>query len=87
MDTPNNFSILLLRVKNPTTLNEQQARGMDIHILESGKDNNKDIMEMIQASKKKISLPTNIEDLITIVRGYGGIASILFRGGAFYPRT
>jgi len=81
MDTPSNVSIFSLRVKDPTTLNEQHARGMELHILESGKDSNKDIIEKIQASKKKIKLPTTIEDLITIVKGFGGIAAILF--GAF----
>ena len=81
MGTPNNFSILLLRVKDPTTLNEQQARGMELHILEAGKDHNKEVMEKIQASKKKIILPTTFEDLTTIVKGFGGIASILFGGG------
>ena len=81
MDTPDNLTIFHLRVKDPTTLNEQHARGMELHILESGKDSNKDIVERIQASKKKIKLPTTIEDLITIVKGFGGIAAILFGGG------
>ena len=85
MDTPSNVSIFCLRVKDPTTLNEQHARGMELHILESGKDSNKDIMEKIQASKKKIKLPTTVEDLITIVRGFGGIASILFGSLSILP--
>lgn len=85
MDTPNNFSIFMLRVKDPTTLNEQQARGMELHILEAGKDHNKEVMEKIQASKKKIILPTTFEDLTTIVKGFGGIASILFGGGSILP--
>jgi len=85
MDTPNNLSIFLLRVKDPTTLNEQQARGMELHILEAGKDHNKEVMEIIQASKKKIILPTTFEDLTTIVKGFGGIASILFGGGSILP--
>ena len=80
MDTPDNLTIFHLRVKDPTTLNEQHARGMELHILESGKDNNKDIVERIQASKKKIRLPTTIEELIIIVKGFGGIATILFGG-------
>ena len=87
MDTPGNLSIFLIRVKDPTTLNEQHVRGMELHILESGKNNNKDIMEKIQASKKKVELPTTIEDLITIVKGFGGICAILFGGGASYPLT
>jgi hypothetical protein len=83
MDTPDNLTIFHLRVKDPTTLNEQHARGMELHILESGKDSNKDIVERIQASKKKIKLPTTIEDLITIVKGFGGIAAILLGGGEY----
>ena len=40
-DIPSNFTIFGIRLKNPTALNEQHARGMKLHILESGKDNNK----------------------------------------------
>ena len=85
MDTPSNFSIFLIRVKDPTTLNEQHARGMELHILESGKDNNKDIRERIEASRKRIEMPTTIEDLITIVKGFGAIAAILFGASSLLP--
>lgn len=62
----NNFSIFMIRVKSPTTLNKKQARGIDLHLLETSKDNNKNFMEIIQASKN-IRLPTNIKDLLTII--------------------
>ena len=78
METPSNFSIFMIRVKNPTALNEQQAKGMNLHILELGKDNNKNIMEMIQASKNSVKIPTNIEDLLIIIKGFGGLAAIVF---------
>ena len=85
METPNNLSIFHIRVKDPTTLNEQHARGMELHILESGKDNNKDIRERIEASRKKIKMPTTIEDLITLVKGFGGITAILFGPMSILP--
>jgi hypothetical protein len=86
-DIPSNFTIFGIRVKNPTALNEQQARGMNLHILESGKDNNKSIMEMIQSNKKPIKIPTNIEELMIIVKGFGGLAlaTILFGRNSSLP--
>lgn len=77
-DTPSNLTIFALRVKNPMALNEQQSRGMNLHILEAGKENSKSILEMIRANKKPIKLPTIVEELIVLVRGFGGIATILF---------
>ena len=87
LDTPSNFTIFGIRVKNPTALNEQQARGMNLHILEAGKDNNKSIMEMIQSNKKPIKIPTDIEELTTIVKGFGGLATILFGKNSSLPTS
>ena len=86
-DTPSNLTIFWLRVKNPTALNEQLTRGMNLHILESGKDNNKSILEMIQANKKSIKLPTNIEELMIIIKGFAGLTTILFGRNSSLPSS
>jgi hypothetical protein len=59
MGSPSNFSIFMLRLKKPTKMNKQHSRGMKLHILEQGKDNNKSILEMVEASKNAISVPSS----------------------------
>ena len=68
----------MLRLIDPTELNEQQARGMKLHILESGKYNNKSILEMVEAGKNTISVPILVEDLVVVIKAFFGLASILF---------
>jgi len=84
-DTPSGFSIFLLRVKNPTEVQAQDARGMRLHILETGKDNNKSVMELIESNKHPIKLPTTIEDLLIILKGFGGLAAICFGKDSTLP--
>ena len=48
---------------------------------------NKSIMEMIQSNKKPIKIPTNIEELTTIVKGFGGLATILFGKNSSLPTS
>jgi hypothetical protein len=78
MGSPSNFSIFMLKVKDPTDLNEQQARGMKLHILEQGKENNKNVLELIETNKNVINIPTTVEDLMIIVSAFAGLSSILF---------
>ena len=78
MGSPSNFSIFMLKVKDPTNLNEQHSRGMKLHILEQGKDNNKSILEIVEKGKHKISIPTTVEDLLIVTNSFSGLASILF---------
>lgn len=78
MGSPSNLSIFMLRLKDPTELNEQQSKGMKLHILEQGKDNNKSILEIVEANKNVISIPSSVEDLLIVINAFGGVASILF---------
>ena len=87
MGTPSNFSIFMLKVKDPTDLNEQQARGMKLHILEQGKDNNKNVLELIEANKNVISIPTSVEDLMIVTRAFAGLGSILFGRNSSLPTS
>ena len=85
MDTPGGLSLFLLRVKSPTELNVQQTRGMHLHILESGKDNNKSVLDQIQSNKNPIKLPATIEDMLLIINGFGGLARICFGKDSSLP--
>ena len=78
MGSPSNFSIFMLRLKDPTRLNKQHSRGMKLHILERGKDNNKSILEMVEAGKNAICVPILVEDLLVVIKAFFGLASILF---------
>ena len=44
-------------------------------------------MEMIQSNKKPIKIPTNIEELMIIVKGFGGLATILFGKNSSLPSS
>ena len=73
MGSPSNFSIFMLRLKDPTKLNKQHSRGMKLHILKQGKDNNKSILEMVESSKNTISVLTSVEDLLIVVKDFSGL--------------
>ena len=60
MGTPSNLSIFMLRVKDPTKLNKQQSMGMKLHILEQGKENNKNILEIVEKGKHAVRIPTTV---------------------------
>ena len=60
---------------------------MKLHILEQGKDNNKNIMEMIEACKHVINIPTTVEDLMIIINAFAGLAAILFGKKSSLPRA
>jgi hypothetical protein len=53
-------------------------RGMNIHILEMGKDNSKSIQELINVNKNIIRLPTTIDELLIIIQGFWALSTILF---------
>jgi len=53
----------MIKLIDPTRPNEQHARGLDLHLLEVGKDNNRNVLEMVKAGKNQIKVPTSFEDL------------------------
>ena len=60
---------------------------MKLHILEQGKDNNKNILEMIEASKHVINILTTVKDLMIIINAFSRLAAILFGKKSSLPRA
>jgi len=75
---PSGFSIFMIMVKEPTGSNEQQVRGMELHLLEQHKDNNKEVLEMVKAKKNQIKIPKHFEDFSTHCKGLLGLSAITF---------
>ena len=68
----------MIMVKEPTGHNEQQVRGIELHLLEQNKDNNKDVLEMVKAGKNQIIVPIHFEDFSTHCKGLLGLSAIVF---------
>ena len=60
----------MIKLIDPTRPNEQHARGLDLHLLEVGKDNNRNVLEMVKAGKNQIKVPTSFEDYLTLTQGF-----------------
>ena len=75
---PSNFSIFMIKLKDPTRPNEQHARGLDLHLLKVGKDNNKNVLEIVKAGKNQIKVPTHFKDFLTLSKGFMGLSAIVF---------
>lgn len=75
---PSNLSIFLLRLNDPTRLNKQQAKGIKLHLLKVGKENNKNALEMVKAGKNQIYIPTNFKDMLTLSKEILGISAMVF---------
>jgi hypothetical protein len=75
---PSNFSVLMIHVKDPSKSNEQLQRGIDLQLLEMGKGNNKDVLEIVKAGKNKIQIPAHFEDFLTHAKGVLGLSAIAF---------
>lgn len=76
--TPSNFSIFMIRVKEPTGNNDQHVKSMELHLLEQNKDNNKDVLEMVKAGKNQIIIPRHFDDFSTHFKGLLGLSAIVF---------
>jgi len=68
----------MIKLIDPTRPNEQHARGLDLHLLEVGKDNNRNVLEMVKAGKNQIKVPTSFEDYLTLTQGFMGLCAIFF---------
>ena len=72
----------MIKVKDPSKHNEQLSRGIDLHLLELGRDNdnNKDVLENVKSRKNAIKsrVPTHFEDFLTQCKGLLGLSAIAF---------
>jgi len=76
--TPSNLSIFMIFVKEPTGNNDQQVRGIELQLLEQGKGNNKEVLEIVKAKKNQIKIPVHFEDFSTHFKGLLGLSAIVF---------
>ena len=75
---PSNLSIFMIFVKEPTGNNDQHVRGIELHLLEQGKGNNKDVLEIVKAKKNPIKIPVHFEDFSIHCKGLLGLSAIVF---------